>query len=142
MYSALGPASAAIYALLRSDATLAALLTGGWGSEIPQGVALPCGLYEVQERDVRGFGMGGMPEIDLITHVFSQRGGATGGLAQAQEANRLTVGLLKDAAMTVAGYAHCGRVVYHETIQMPVEELNGVPVHEVVSNYTIWLEEV
>lgn len=141
MYSALGPASAAIFALLKADATLAAALTGGWQDSIAQGTLLPCGLYEVDERDVRGFGTGGMPEVDLRTHVFTQRGSTTGGLAQAKELNRLTVGVLKDAALTVAGYAHCGRVVYHESIPLPIEELNGVPVHEIVSTFTIWLEE-
>lgn len=141
MYSALGPASAAVYALLRADVTLAAALTGGWHDSIAQGTLLPCGLYEVSEHDVRGFGTGGMPEIDLRTHVFTQRGSATGGLAQARELNRLTVGILKDAALTVAGYAHCGRVVSHESINAGDEELNGVQVHEIVSLFTIWLEE-
>jgi Fe-S oxidoreductase len=94
-------------------------------------------LYEIAgERDVRGLGTGNLPEVDLRVHTFSDEGS----MAEAQEINRQIVTLLKDAVVSVTGFNQCGRIVYHETLMFPAEELHGVKVTEVVSLYTVWIE--
>ena len=135
--SASSPVSEAIYAALLADATLMAALTGGVHDDLPQGRTYPCLWYEVKERDIRGFGTGGLPEVELRTHVFS----TFGGMAEAQACNRLVAAVLKDARITVTGYAQCGHVTYRETVPIGDADLNGVKVKEVVSTFTIWVEE-
>lgn len=134
-YSALGPVSQAVFAQLQ-DATLAAALPGGWHDDVVQSATYPVGWYEVHARDYRGLGSGELVEVDLRTHIFSKD--AT--MAAAQEANRLTIGRLKDQAVTVTGYAQGGLIFWDETIQFPDAELNGVKVHEIVSLFRIYLE--
>ncbi len=137
-YSGIGPVAEAVFGVLVADATLAATATGGVYGLLPQGVSYPCVWIEVfDERDSRGFGTGGVPEITVRTHAFSQYGS----MSEAQDTNRLVVGLLKDAAVTITGYTQAGRIVYRETIVLPDEELAGVRVHEVVSNFTAWAQE-
>jgi hypothetical protein len=135
-YSALGPLSIALTAILQ-DTTLQAATTGGWWEDIPQGDAFPYGWYEIgRDRSVRGFGTGEMSEIELRTHVFS----AIGTMSEAQEIDRLVRSLLKDASLTVTGYRQAGQVFYDETVMLRDAELNGVKVHEVVSFFRIYLE--
>jgi len=135
--SAASPVAEAIYALFQ-DATLQAATPGGWHDDVPQAATLPVGWIEiVDERDVRGFGTGGLPEVEIRTHVWSQ----FGGMAEAQTANRLAISLLKDAALTVTGYAMCGHVFYRDTVTLPDELLGGVKVHEIVSRFTLFVEE-
>lgn len=136
-YSAAGPVSVAVYGLLAANSTLAAALPGGWHDSVPQNPAYPFGLYEVAEVDVRGFGGGGLPEVSLRTWVYT----TDGTMAVAQEANRLTVAVLRDAALTVSGYTQGGRIVYHESVPLPGELLHGFPVQAIASNFTIWVVE-
>lgn len=140
-FSALSPVADAVFGLLQ-DAALLAVLTGGWHNDLPQAPTYPCGWIEVRERDVRGFGTGGLPEVALRTHIFARRGGTRAGIAEAQEANRLTIGVLRDQAVTVTGYTQCGQIFYDETILLSDEEVNGVKVHEVVSMFRVYVEEV
>ena len=136
-YSAASPVTEAIYARLQ-DATLLATLTGGVHDDVPQTPTYPFAWLEMfREQDARGLGTGGLPEIEFRTHVFSQ----FGGMAQAQEANRLIVGLLKDYALTVTGYAMCGHIFYRETVTLPDEEINGIKCHEAVSIFTVFVED-
>ena len=138
-YSAASPVSVAVFALLQ-DATLLAALPGGWHDDVPQNPTYPFGWYEIAREDdsLRGFGAGGLPSIELRTHIFSKYGG----LKEAQEANRLAIGVLKDAALgTVTGYQQAGHVFYDETVTLPDEDLNGVKVHEVVSFFRIFVEQ-
>ena len=140
-YSALAPVSEALYGVLIADATLVALLAGGIHNDAPNDPTFPFCWLEVQERDARGFGLGGLPEVELRTHVFTERGQTLSGVAEAHEVNRQIVGLLKDVALTVTGYAMCGHVFARETVTLGDEELNGVKVHEVVSIFTIFVEQ-
>jgi hypothetical protein len=48
--------------------------------------------------------------------------------------------LLKDAALTVSGYAMAGRVVWRETVKLGTTEINGVKVNEWVVLFTFWME--
>lgn len=139
-YSALTPVAEAVFQVLQ-DTTLLATLTGGWFNDVPQNPTYPFGWFEMHERDVRGFGTGGLPLITLRTHIFSQRGSTLATLAEAKEANRLTIGVLKDLALTVSGYAMCGHIFYRESIQLPEEELNGVKVYELVSTFDLYVEQ-
>lgn len=136
--SALTPTLEAVFAALQ-DATLLAVLTGGLFGDVPEDPDYPFGWIEiVHEVDRRGFGTGGLPELQLRTHVFdAQKAGAS----TAQEGNRQIVALLKDAALTVSGYTQCGRVFYDDTVPLPNQELNGVKVFEIVSNFRIYAEE-
>ncbi len=135
--TAASPVSEAIFALLQ-DSTLQTAVGGRVYDDLPEDVPRPCVLYEVlTETDIRGLGTGGLPEIDLRTHVFSD----IGSLSEAQALNKQIVALLKDAAITVTGYAQCGLIVYHETVLLRDQELNGVKVHELVSTFTIWVEQ-
>lgn len=137
-YTADSPVSEAIFALLQ-DETLQSTVGGRLYGDIPEDTPRPCVLYEVQaEVDARGLGMGGLPELTLRTHVYSD----AGSLAEAQDINRQLVALLKDAAVTVDGYVQCGLICYEGTLAFPDEELNGVKVHELVSTFTLWVEEV
>lgn len=135
-YLALSPVAAAVYAVLNVASVTPALVTGVH-DDIPQGVAFPFMLLEVQERDVRGFGTGGLPEVTLRVHTFS----AYEGLKQAQAANQKAIELLRDQELIVAGYRFCGRVFYDETVLLPDEAINGVKCHEIVSNFRIYVEE-
>jgi hypothetical protein len=140
--TAANPVGEAVYGVLQ-DSTLQALVEGRVFAELPPDVAYPCVYYELfREQDIRGFGTGGLPEVDLRTHVFTTRGGGLSGAVEAHEINRQVVALLKDADLTVTGYQQCGRVFYRETVALNDEEIAGVRVHEVVSLFTVYVEEL
>lgn len=134
--TAANPVGEAIFGLLQ-DATLQASVDGRVYDSIPQDTIRPCILYEVLgETDRRGMGTGGLPELDLRTHVFSD----VGSLSEAHSLNQSIVALLKDAAITVTGYTQAGLVTYRETVTLRDQELFGAKVHEVVSLFTVWVE--
>lgn len=132
---ALSPVSAAVYGVL-NVASVTALAVGGVHDDVPQRPTYPFVWYEVQERDLRGFGTGELPEVTLRVHVFSQYAG----LKQAQAVLRACVAVLKDVALTVAGYAMCGHVFYDETVTLVDEQIAGVKVHELVASFRIYVE--
>jgi len=133
---ALDPVSVAVYNALFVE-SLKILATGGISDDPGKNTTFPFIWYEVSERDVRGLGTGGLPEVTLKVHVFSQKPGMT----EAQTIMRQVVALLRDVALTVSGYDHCGRVFYDETVTFPDEILNNVKVHELVSSFRIYVEE-
>lgn len=136
--TAAAPLGEAINGLFQ-DTTLQIALGGRIGDSLPEDAPRPCALFVVaSERDIRGFGTGGLPEVDLRTYVFSD----IGSMSEAQSINQQIVALLKDATITVTGYAQCGTIVYRETTTFDDSLLNGVKVHEVVSTFTIWCEQV
>lgn len=135
-YLSLDPVSVGIYTLLHV-AGLTALATGGIGDDIPQGAAFPFVWYEVQERDIRGFGGGGFPEVELRVHAFSTYPGAL----EAQTIIQKVIQLLRDQVVTVAGYRQAGKIFYDETVSLPNSEVNGVKVYELVSLFRIYVEE-
>jgi hypothetical protein len=139
MYSALGPVAEAVVVVLQ-DPTLQAAAIGGIWDDLPQNPQFPCVWFELQAIENRGLGRGGLPRLELRTHVFSDYGG----LMQAREIDRLIIGLLRDQPVPVdpALYTCCGETVWNGTIPVADEELNGVKVHELVSIFTIWVEEV
>lgn len=135
-YLALSPVSAAVYSTLNVSG-LTALAAGGIRDDVPQSTAFPFVWYEVRETDRRGLGTGGLPEVELRVHVFS----TYAGMKQAQEIAAKVVELLRDASLTVTGYAQCGRVFYDDTVSLPDEILNGVHVRELVVLFRIYVQE-
>lgn len=135
-YLSLAPVSAGIFTKL-NVAGLTSLVTKV-ASEIPQGQAFPYVWYDVRERDVRGFGMGGLPEVELRVHSF---GDARTGVKPLQIINAKAIELLRDQAVTVAGYTQAGLIFYDDTILLTGEEINGVKVNELVSRFRIYVEE-
>lgn len=140
--SALSPVSAAVFGVLSADATLMAATVGGWHDTAfqPNQTTFPAALFTAQERDVRGFGTGGLPEVTLRTHVFTKATDRVG-MRTAQEINRQAIALLKDAALTIAGYAQAGLVFFDETVGPFTTDINGVLCFELVSNFRIYAEE-
>lgn len=135
-YLALSPVAAAVYTKL-NVAALTVLATGGIHDDLPQAPTYPCILFDLQERDLRGFGGGGLPEVALRVHTFS----TAEGLKSARAINQKVIELLRDAALTVTGYAQCGRVFYDETIQLLAQDIGGIKVHELVSQFRIYVQE-
>lgn len=136
-YLALNPVSDGIYTAL-NVAALTDLATGGISNNPAQGTSFPFVWYEVSEsRDVRGFGTGGLPEVELRVHVFSQ----SESLIEAQAIGQQVIALLRDQPLTVTGYTQAGLVFYDETVPLLNQELNGVKVHELVCLFRIYVEE-
>lgn len=135
-YLALDAVSAAVYTALNVSA-LTTLATGGVGDHIAQTTSFPYVWFEVRERDVRGFGTGGLPEVELRVHTFSTYEGAK----EAQSVAQKAIQLLKDVSLTITGYTQAGKVFYDETIPIYGEILNGVQVIEIVSLFRIYAEE-
>lgn len=134
---ALSPVSVALFTLL-NVATITDQATGGVVTDIPQAPTFPLVWLEVLEpRDMRGFGTGGFPEIEIRVHVFS----AAETLTEAQTIARLCISLLRDATLTVTGYTQAGRVFYDGTTPLPNEQILGVKVHELVSMFRTYVEE-
>jgi len=135
-YLSLSPVSVAIYATI-NVAAVTDLATGGVHDDIPQTPTFPFVWYEVSERDIRGFGTGGFPEVEIRVHVFSQ----FEGMAEAQSILKQVITLLRDATLTVTGYAQAGKVFYDETVLLPDEQIIGVKVHEAVAMFRAYVEE-
>lgn len=134
---AAAPVTEAVYTVLQ-DTTLLATLTGGVHEDVPQDPTYPFAWVELfGEADQRGFGTGGLPEIDMRVHVFSHYAGKQ----EAQSAIRQIIALLKDVALTVTGWTMCGHVFYDETLALADEELHGVKVHEFVAMFRVFVEE-
>jgi hypothetical protein len=134
-YLALSPVSVAVYGALNVSG-----LTGiatVYGDTLPQAPALPCVMYEVTERDVRGFGGGGMPEVLIRVHVYSTYNGFKEGQAIASK----VIELLRDKALSVTGYRQGGTVFYDDTVLLPDEIVNGVACHEIAINFRTYVEE-
>lgn len=138
-YSVLSPVSVAVVAKL-NVAGLTALIGDRLYDDLPQGPTYPCIWYEVQEEDVRGFGTGALPLVRLLVHVYSSTAHYEG-MAQAQTIAQKVVELLKDQALTIAGYEQAGLVFHDETVPLPEEQIEGVKVRELVARFRIFARE-
>lgn len=135
-YLSLDPVSVAVYGKLNVAGLTALVSTGGISDDVTQARNFPYVWYELFEaRDVRGFGTGGLPEVQLRVHAYGKD------LVGLQAIVQKCIELLKDQALTVTGYSHCGHVFYDET-SPPLDELiNGVKVWEIVALFRIYVEE-
>lgn len=139
-YLSLSPVSAAVYVLLNVSG-LTNLVSTRIYDDVPQKPTFPFVFYELQEnRDLRGFGTVGLPEVQLRVHVFSSTDDYNG-MGQAQEIVQKVIELLRDQALTVTGYNHAGRIVYDETTLLSNEIIAGVKCRELVASFRIWVEE-
>lgn len=135
-FLALEPVSAAVYGLL-NVAALQALAGGGIYDAAPAGVGFPFVTYEVQEEEQRGFGGGGLPEVQLRVRAYSKHEG----MQEAQRIIAKVIGLLKDQALTVAGYTQCGRVFYDRATPIAKSVVQGIECRELVADFRIYVEE-
>ena len=117
---------------------MTALATGGISDDVSQATAFPYVWYEVRERDVRGFGRRGLPEVELRVHAYSQ----LQGMREAQAIIKKAIKLLRDQSLTFDDYTHCGQVFYDETVSLPNEVINGVKVQECVGMFRLYVEEI
>lgn len=130
-------ATAAALVDLFQDATLQAALGGRIVDSQPEDQQRPCALYTLRATNDGGFGATRGPfQLELRTHVWSD----LGSLSEAQRINDLLVGVLSDATLTITGFTHCATVRWEETVEPILAELNGILVHEIVSNFTLWVE--
>jgi hypothetical protein len=138
-YLVLSAVSTAIYTAL-NVAGLTALVSTRIYDDVPQDPTFPFVWYEVKERDVRGLGTRGLPEVELRVHVFSSVEDYEGP-KQAQTIGAKVIELLRDQPLTISGYAHCGLVFYDETQLFNDQIIAGVRVRELVSMFRIYAEE-
>ena len=134
---ALSPVAVGVYTLL-NVASLTSLATGGIYETVPPRVTFPFVLFEAEERDVRGFGTSGLPEVSLRVHVYDVSESLGAGRAVLAKA----IELLKDKALTVSGYTMCGHIFYDQTVTLPNEMINGIACHEWVAQFRAYVEEV
>lgn len=136
-YLAMSPVTAALATKL-NVAAMTALATGGVHDDIPQDTALPLTWIEVFEpQDVRGFGTGGFPRVDIRLHHFS----AYEGTKELQQMAAKGIELLRDQALTVSGYNQAGLVFYDNT-SAPIDTvLHGRKCREMVSFFHTFVEE-
>jgi hypothetical protein len=129
--------AAAVFDLLQ-DATFQTAIGGRMVDSQPEDQPRPCGLFTLRAANQSGFGASRGPfQFDLRTHVWSD----LGSLSEAQGINDLIVGLLSDATLTIVGFNHCGTVRWEDTPEPMLAELNGISVHEVASNFVVWIEQ-
>ncbi len=145
MKSALGPVSVGIFGLLNVSALTAAYPTGagcvgGVSDNPPRGGGVyPRLWYEVTKRDLSGLGESTeVSEIELRLHVFSQ----WQGMKEAQRIMAKAIELLTYQTPTVAGYQMPKAGRPFSEVPLPFEEINGVPVIELVSMWNLFAAEV
>jgi hypothetical protein len=136
-YLSLSPVSAALYTAL-NVAGMTALVGSRIYDDVPRAPTYPFVWFEVGEpRDVRGFGGGGMPEVAIRVHAFTQYQGEK----QGQTIIAKAIELLRDVALTVTGYEQAGRVFYDETVVLRDQEIEGVKVQEMVAVFRTYVKE-
>lgn len=133
---ALSPVAVAVYGKL-NVAGMTALVSTRIYDDVPRAPTYPFVWIEVSERDVRGFGTGGLPEVTLRVHAFSTYQGEK----EAQSIVQKAIELLRDQSLTITGYEHAGRVFYDETITLRDQAIEGVKVQEVVAIFRIYARE-
>lgn len=131
-----GPTMEAINGVLQ-DSTLQAALGGRLYDSLPQDTPRPCSTFHLGKQNVGGMGAARGPfELTLRIYTFSD----LGSLSEAQTIDGIIQNLLADATITPTGFKQAGTIVYEQTLTFDDSELNGVKVHEVVSEFTLWVE--
>jgi hypothetical protein len=138
----------AIYGLLVADSTLAGFLPGGVQTDVPENPTYPFLWIELlEDTQEGGFGpwpaAGAMPGLELRLHAYQSQYGT---MRDAQVAIARAIELVSAVdgsgatTLTATGYA-IWLVAYEQTIPLPREELNGVPVQELVARFRLIVEE-
>lgn len=137
-YLSLSPVLVGIYSLL-NVAGLTALVSTRIYDDVPQAPEFPFVWFEAREsRDLRGFGTGGLPEIELRVHAFSKYEGTK----EAQSIIQKVIQLLRDQSVSVTGYRQAGAIVYDATVDLPLQEINGEKCREMVAMFRLFVEEI
>lgn len=137
---ALSPVSDAIFTALNVSALTSLLPTTGnpISDDIAQATQFPFVFFEVNEIDKRGFGTGGLPEVQIRVHVY---GTPAQGLTALQAITQKVIELLRDVRLTVTGYNTCAGVFYDRTLTFNDELANNQKVHELLSEFRIYVQE-
>lgn len=137
-YLSLDPVTVRLGALLNVTA-LTTLITGSTivvSASPPQGTAMPYVWVEVHERELGRLGGGGLAEVDVRVHAFSDAGGP-------YEAHRIiqkVIELLRDQPLGITGY-NSAAVFYDETKLLNDQVINGVKVCELVAFFRVYVKE-
>ena len=134
-----------VYALFQ-DSALQALAAGGVYTDVTPGDHVyPFLWFEVLHQQNYGGlgtkpGRGSMPGCTVRLHVFQSEYGT---MRDAQVVMAKAIDLLFSGALTLDGYTVCSGEPLPEidTVPLPDEELNGVKVHELVTNVDLIIEE-
>ena len=138
-YLAASPVAIGVLSLL-NVAGLTALVSTRIYEGVPRSATFPYVWIEIfDETDVRGFGTGTLPEIDVRVHAFVSTE-TNRGMKEAQTIIAKVIELLKDKDVTVSGWTQCGKVFYDRTTALPNEVVEGVKVNELVAHFRIYVE--
>jgi|KBSSwiStaDraftv2_1062776.scaffolds.fasta_scaffold53339_2 hypothetical protein len=135
----------AVYGLFQ-DAALYALAPGGVQTDVPESPTFPFLWLELLHQANYGGlgtrpGRGSVPGLQLRLHVFQ---GAYGTMRDAHVVMARAIELLFEGApLVVDGYTVCSGIPLPEieTIPLADQELNGVKVHELVTNIELVIQE-
>lgn len=137
IYSALNPVAAAVMTALNvSDVTT--LATGGIHDDVPQGVAFPLVLFDLNEKPITRFGtrpgLDGMWELSLRLHIYSQYAGW-------KEARAILEACIARLVLplTVSGLA-CYAQFIEDAQQLPDQNLAGEVCKELIQNARLIVE--
>jgi hypothetical protein len=131
----LSAVSVAVYTALNVAGLTALVSTRIYDSHIPRTPTYPFVSCSASKNEARGLGVTEMPEITLRVSAFSTSDTA----AEVQAIAAKVEDLLKDAALTVAGYTMAGKVVWRDTVEFAPMDINGALAHETVCQFTLWL---
>lgn len=134
-YSSLAAVSSAVLTALNVSA-MTAFVPGGVQDGPQERTRYPAAWISLRERETRGFGTRGLPEVELRVHAVGQR------WKEVRSIVSKAVELLRDQALTVTGYSHCGLVFYDDIVELEQPEIvDGTPHREAVAMFRIYVEE-
>jgi hypothetical protein len=134
--SALSAVHAAVYGVLKNDATLATLVPGGIWDHVPQDPTWPYvrigGLLEEPDDTMGRQGRG----VALVVHVWSQYRGASEGYGIIDR----VIALLRYTALTPTGWTH-GDTRHVRTVLDEPELVDDVQVQHVWAEFDVLVQE-
>lgn len=123
-----------VYSVL-NVAGLTALVSTRIYDEAPRAPTYPYVTYSIDEDEGRGMGTAELSECTVRVSTLSTSDTAAQGQAIAAKVKEL----LKDAAVTVSGYQQGGLMFWRQTVDLGDTLINGVKVHEWVSEFTLYV---
>lgn len=103
----------------------------------PRTPTYPFVYYAIDKDEARGMGTAELPELTVRVSTFS----TSDTMAQGQAIVAAIEGRLTDATLTISGYRMAGKVVWRGSTYLGVvDDVNKVPVHEWVSQFSLWCE--
>lgn len=135
MALSLSAVSVGVYAAL-NVAGLTALVGSRIYDELPAAPTYPCVAYQVEKDEARGLGTRALDEITLRVSTLSTYADGSEGQAIVAKVEDL----LKDVSLTISGHVVAGLTFWRRSVRLPDQEINGVKVHEWVSEFAIYVE--